>query len=96
MTISPTGSDLSYDQPFDAGTHDVVCLVKRQTYELTFAVPHIPQALAWGAGLRLLIRVKQPCQAGGFVLNLEDVQSFYEDLLQMIAYLQSERQRIGT
>jgi hypothetical protein len=95
MTVSLVTPDASYDQPFEVVTHDVMCLVKRHAYELAFAVPHAPHAPADEAQPRLHVRMKQPCRAGEFVLALEDVERFYEDLLQMIEYLQTERQKIG-
>lgn len=93
MTVSLADLDISCDRLSSEETHDVMCLVKRHAYELAFAVPHAPHVLDDGAQPRLHIHVKRPCQAGGFALNLEDVERFYEDLLQMLEYLQNERQR---
>jgi hypothetical protein len=74
---------------------DIMCLVKRHTYELAFAIPHSPQGSPAEALPCLHVRVKHTGDAGGFVLNLGDVECFYEDLLQMMEYLQNERQRVG-
>jgi hypothetical protein len=95
MTVFPTTPAMSCDQSFDAAAHDVICLVKRHTYELAFAVPPSAHGLPGRAQPCLHVRLKQTSVAGGFVLNLEDVERFYEDLLQMMEYLQNERQRIG-
>lgn len=95
MMVSLVTPDASCDQPFEVVTHDVMCLVKRHAYELAFAVAHSPHAPAGEAQPRLHVRVKQPGQAGEFVLALEDIERFYEDLLQMIEYLQTERQKVG-
>jgi hypothetical protein len=94
MTVSLTIPDMPCNQPLDAATHDVMCLVKRHTYELAFAVPLPPYTLAGGAQPRVHVCVKQPCQTGGLVLNLEDVECLYEDLLQLMAYIQNERQAL--
>jgi hypothetical protein len=94
MTVFPTTPAMSCDQRFDAAAHDVICLVKRHTYELAFAIPPSAHGLRGGAQPCLHVRVKQTCVGGGFALNLEDVECFYEDLLQMMEYLQNERQRI--
>jgi hypothetical protein len=95
MTISSAALETSCDQPFDAATYDVMCLVKRRAYELAFAVPHSPPALADGAQPCLHVRVKQSPQGGGLLLSLEEVERFYEDLLQMMHYVQNERQKNG-
>ena len=95
MTVPLASPETSCEQSYDEVTHDVMCLVKRDAYELAFAVPHLPRTHADEAQPCLHVRVKQPCQAGGFVLDLEDVESFYEDLLQMIEYWQIECQKIG-
>jgi hypothetical protein len=86
---------MSHEQSFDAAAHEVICLVKRHTYELAFAVPPSAHGLPGGAQPCLHVRLKQTCVAGGFVLNLADVECLYEDLLQMVEYLQNERHRTG-
>jgi hypothetical protein len=95
MTVSLATPDITCDQSFDVATHDVICLVKRHAYELAFALPHSPQAMADKAQLRLHVHVRWPCQAGGFVLSLGDIERFYADLLQMIEYWHTERQKTG-
>jgi hypothetical protein len=95
MTVLPTAPDPASDQPFSVAACDVRCLVKRHAYELALAIPHPQHASAGGSQPCLHVRVKRPCHVGGFVLGLEDVECFYEDLLRMMEYLQSERQRIG-
>jgi hypothetical protein len=74
-------------------THDVMCLVKRHTYELTFAIPHTPQTQTRHPQPHVYVRVKAPGQAAGFILDLPDVEQLYEDLLQMLEYLQRERRK---
>jgi hypothetical protein len=96
MTVSLADPKLSCEQPLGAETYDVMCMVKRHAYELAFAVPHASRAIACGAQPCMHIRVKTPCQAEGFVLTLENVARFYEDLLQMMEYLQREHQKLGT
>jgi hypothetical protein len=95
MTVLLTAPHPSSDQPFDVAAHDVMCLMKRHAYELALAVSHLPHALAGGSQLCLHVRLKRPWHGGGFVLSREDVECFYKDLLRMMEYLQSERQRIG-
>jgi hypothetical protein len=95
MSVSLANFNATYDRSLNEDTHDVMCLVKRHTYELAFAVPHAPQALACGAQPRIYVRAKTPCQAGRFILELADVEQFYGDLVQMLEYMQSERQKTG-
>ena len=94
MTVSLATPDMSCKQPFDVRTHDVMCLVKRHAYELVFALPQALHAMTDEAQLCLHVHVKRPCQAGQFVPPLGDIQRFHEDLLQMIEYWQTERQKI--
>jgi hypothetical protein len=83
----------SDDRPRGHDTHNVMCLVKRHTYELTFAIPQAPQAQTCRPRPHVYVRVKTPDHAAGFILDLPDVEQLYEDLLQMLEYLQRERRR---
>ena len=96
MTVFFADLDIVCDRPSSEDTHDVMYLVKRRTYELAFAVPHAPHALAHGAQPRLHVRVKTQCQTGGFTLVVEDMPQFYTDLRQMMEYMQSERRKLST
>jgi len=93
MSVSLTTLHESDDRLSGADTHDVMCLVKRRTYELMFAVPHAPQAQTCSTQPRVYVRVKTSCQAAGFTLELPDVERLYEDLLQMLEYVQHEHRR---
>lgn len=94
MSISLEMHYTSCDQSFDPATHEVMCLVKRHLYELAFVVPLAPQSPSGDAQPCLYMRVKAMDNAGGFRLNLEDVECLYEDILQMMEYVQNERQRM--
>jgi hypothetical protein len=95
MPASPANFDAPHDRPPSGETHDVMCLVKRHTYELAFAVPHSPDALARGLPPKVYIRVKTPCRTARFSFDLADVERFHEDLLRMLEYMRSERQKAG-
>jgi hypothetical protein len=95
MSVSLVTLHESDDQPGGNDTHDVMCLVKRHTYELTFAVPHAPQAETCHTQPHVYVHVKTPCQAAGFILDLPEVEQLYEDLLQMLEYMQRERRTTG-
>lgn len=74
-------------------TLDVMCLVKRHAYELTLAIPHAPQVQICRRQPHVYVRLKAPGQAAGFILDLPDVERLYEDLRQMLEYLQRERRK---
>ena len=93
MSVSLTTFYESDDRPSGCDTHDVMCLVKRHTYELTFAIPHAPRAQTCRPQPHVYVRVKAPGQAAGFILDLPDVEQLYEDLLQMLEYVQRERRK---
>jgi hypothetical protein len=95
MSVSLVTLHESDDRPSGNDTHDVMCLVKRHTYELTFAIPQAPQAQTCRPQPHVYIRVKTPCQAAEFILDLPDVEQLYEDLLQMLEYMQRERRKTG-
>ena len=96
MTVFFADLDIVCDRPSSEDTHDVMYLVKRRTYELAFAVPHAPHALANGAQPHLHVCVKTQCQSGRFTLVVEDITQFYTDLRQMMEYMQSERRKLST
>ena len=83
------------DQPFEVAMHGVRCLVKRRAYALVITLPHSPHTMADEVQVRLYVLVKWPGQAGRFMLSLQDVERCYEDLLQMVAYIQTEPQKVA-
>jgi hypothetical protein len=95
MSVSLAILHESDDRTSGNDTHAVMCLVKRPTYELAFSVPQKPHAQACSTQPHVYVRVKTPCQAAGFILDLPDVEQLYEDLLQMLEYMQRERRKVG-
>jgi hypothetical protein len=93
IVISLTPPDMACNQPFDMATHNIMCLVKRHAYKVSFTLPHVPHAMSDEAQLRLHVQVRGACQAGEFGLSLGDTERLYEDLRQIIEYWQTERQK---
>jgi hypothetical protein len=98
MTISittTTTTDAIYGRERSEGSHQIMCLVKRPSYELALAVPHAPQVTVRQDNSCLHVRLKMPCQSPAFVLDLETFKHFHEDLLCLLEYVQTERQKLG-
>jgi hypothetical protein len=91
MTVALKSSDLVLEQQPSVDLQGIMYFVKRPSYELAF-VPDALQALHGGRGCCHL-RFKTTCQAGGFVLDLRNLASFYEDVCGMLEYVRNEREK---
>jgi hypothetical protein len=94
MAVCRETPDISYPPQPSEDTHDVMWLVKRQAYELVFTTPNSLHPLSHGEQPRLHVRCKAQRHTATFALHLEDLNHFYEDLLCMMEYVQSERQKL--
>jgi len=95
MAVCLETPDISYAPQPDEDTHDVMWLVKRQTYELVFTTPNSLHLLSRGEQPCLHVRFKAQRHTRALALQREDLYHFYEDLLCMLEYVQSERQKLA-
>jgi hypothetical protein len=93
MTVSIGKRDVVCDGDLSAGSHQTMSLVKRPSYELSIVIPHAPQTPVGQDQFRLHIRLKAQRQHGTFILDLGTLECFHQDLLCMLEYVQTERQK---
>jgi len=73
--------------------YQVMYLVKRPSYEFSFAIPE-DRPLFFSANRALFqLRLKDQRQAHSLVLTLDELEDFYAELSQLMAYLKAERER---
>ncbi len=94
MAVCRETPDISYPPRPSEDTDCVMWLVKRQAYELVFTTPNALHPLSHGEQPRIHMLFKAQRHTGAFALHLEDLNHFYEDLLCMMEYVQSERQTL--
>ena len=92
MTVALKSSDLVLEQQPSKDLQGMMYLVKRPSYELALVVPDALQASHGGRGCYHL-RFKTSCQAGGIVLDLRSLASFYEDVSSMLEYVRNELEK---
>jgi hypothetical protein len=73
--------------------YHVVYLVKRPAYEFIFAIPKTPQPFSGGKKPFFQLYFHPHRNQQGVVLQLDELQDFYESLSHLMKYLQIERQR---
>jgi hypothetical protein len=95
MSISITTTDAIRGRERSEGSHQIMWLVKRPSYELALAVPHTLQVTVRQDNSCLHVRLKMQCQSPAFVLDLETLERFHEDLLCLLEYVRTERQKVG-
>jgi hypothetical protein len=73
--------------------YQVIYLVKRPAYEFSFAIPE-GRPLALSADRAVFqMRFRDQHRPHSFVLNLEELEDFYDGLSQLVAYIEIERER---
>jgi hypothetical protein len=92
MTVALKSSDLVLEHQPSMDLQRIMYFVKRPSYELAFVVPDALQAMHGGRGCCYL-HFKTTCQAGGFVLDLRNLASFYDDVSGMLEYVRNEREK---
>ena len=96
MTQSPEHLDTDFDREGDGNTHQVVYLVRRPNYEFVFSIPTSRIAYLSGEQARFQIRFRDRHQGQEFVLSLEALEDFYENLSRLIEYVRIEQQHPRT
>jgi hypothetical protein len=76
-------------------TYQVMYLTKRPAYEFSFAIPEEHRLFLSAARPLFQVRFKHQRQAHDVVLNLDELEDFYEGLSQLVEYIKTERERRG-
>jgi hypothetical protein len=90
MTLSPENVDAEFDWDHLRETHEIMYVVKRPVYEFCFAVPR-KQGNRMGEERPLLyVRFKYQGQMSGLVLEVDQIEDFFEGLCRLMEYVQAE------
>jgi hypothetical protein len=90
MTLSPEHADAEFDWDHLRETHEIMYIVKRPAYEFCFAVPR-QQANCTGKARPLIqVRFKDQCQMPGLVLEVSQMEDFFEGLSRLMEYVRAE------
>jgi hypothetical protein len=87
----PLDTDDSQEQELQP--YHVVYLVKRPAYEFIFAIPKTPPPFSGGKKPFFQVYFHPHRNYQGVVLQLDELQDFYDSLSHLMEYLQIERQR---
>jgi hypothetical protein len=74
-------------------TYEIRYLVKRSLYEFCFAVPNSQAAHLSEERPLLQVRFKDQCQMPGLVLEIDDMEDFFEGLSRLMEYVHIEEVR---
>ena len=73
--------------------YQVMYLVKRPSYEFMFAIPEDRQRFLSADRPMFQLRFKDQPQAHDIVLDLDELEDFYEGLSHLVEYIKTERER---
>jgi hypothetical protein len=91
MTLSPEHADTEFDWDRLRETHEIMYVVKRPAYEFCFAVPR-KQANRVGEERPLVhVRFKDQAQTPGLVLEISQMEDFFEGLSRLMEYVRAEQ-----
>ena len=93
MSSSPDSADVIPPEQPREDTREIVYLVKRPSYTLAIAVPlPSPSRLSWEQAV-VQAQLKRRGPIGSYVLNPSELETLYEDLQGLVAYLRERRGR---
>jgi hypothetical protein len=93
MGSSSENVDSEYDSGRLMESHEIMYLAKRPSYEFCFAVPR-RQATQLSAERPLLqLRFKDQCQMSDLVLEIDEMEDFFDGLSRLMEYVHAEEAR---
>jgi hypothetical protein len=96
MAGSPNHTDADRDWESHGTTYQIMYLVKRPGYDFVFAIPmDYPLYLDVDRAI-LQVCFKGQRQSNSCVLDLEELQDFYDSLAHLVEYIRTEREKRGT
>jgi hypothetical protein len=93
MTLHPENMSTGFDWDHILESYEIMYLVKRSSYEFLFAVPK--RGISYLGEERSLfqVRFKEQSQILGFVLDIDEMEDFYEGLSRLMEYVQVEQSK---
>jgi hypothetical protein len=93
MPGSPKRMDADSAGKSQGAAYQVVYLTKRLSYEFVFTIPEDPPLFHSANQALLQMRFKDQHQVREVVLDLDELEDFYEGLSQVVEYIKAERER---
>jgi hypothetical protein len=93
MRSSSENVGTEYDWRHIMESHEIMYIVKRPSYEFCFAMPR-RQAAQLSAGRPLLqVHFKGQCQIFELILEIDEVEDFFDGLSRLMEYVHAEEAR---
>jgi hypothetical protein len=93
LTLSPKNDDTEYEWGYIMETYEIMYLVKRPSYEFCFAVPRRQETHLSEERPLLQVRFKDQSQMPGLVLEIDEIEDFFEGLSRLMEYVRVEEAR---
>ena len=93
MPGSPKRTDADSPWKSQRAAYQVMYLAKRPAYEFLFAIPEDHPLLISSDQALLQMRFKDQREAQDVVLNLDELEDFYQGLSQLVEYIKAERRK---
>jgi hypothetical protein len=93
MPGSPEYMDSGCNWDVIGESYQVMYLVKRPSYEFVFAIPTGNPLFRSVEDAFFQVRFRDRPEAGGIVLNQEELEDFYDGLNQLVEYIRTEREK---
>ncbi len=93
MTPCTEHRDTDFERAHDAHGYEIVYVIKRPGYEFALAVPTAHTADVSEASARFQLRFRGAHREREVVLDLKDLEDFYESLSRLMDYVRIERQK---
>ena len=95
MPGSPQHMEVESAWKSNQATYQVMYLTKRPSYEFMLAIPDHHQRFLGADRPLFQVRFKDQQHAHDVVLNLDELEDFYNGLSQLVEYIKVERERRG-
>ena len=93
MTISPENLDTELDRQRILESYEIMYLVRRPSYEIFLAVSKGPATHPPEERPLLHVRFKDQCRMPGVVLEIGQMEDFFEGLSRLMEYRRVEEAR---
>jgi len=93
MTPCTAHRDTDFDREHEAHMYEIVYVIKRPGYEFALSVPTAHTADLSEASARFQLRFRGAHPEREVVLDLKDLEDFYESLSRLMDYVSIERQK---
>jgi hypothetical protein len=90
MALSPENVDTEIDQQRIMENYEIMYLARRPSYEFCLAIPRGWATRPGEERPVLHVRFKDQCQMPGLVLEVGQMEDFFEGLSRLVEYVRAE------